>query len=259
MFAKHDPALSRIIPFGEDPYDAVGSFAVIIAMLAALLSLARSFWPYWSEAPSAAQQIYLVRAQTAVVLAVFIAVASDAVAMARHTTMWLAAPQRNELVALLGGIAVVAGGLELRIYRSVRQIASTKRPAEWARTAIVGLAAVLLLAVYPERLVEGTATHLFTVVIGSLILFVPMRPLLMALVPYETTDRSLPGIRTRYRWGIVLSGGVLVGALLFGAEMNEGGGSMPLERILFVASVFIGLATVGLAIAYATLAGPLGL
>src|ERR1700721_1023691 len=29
-FAKHDPALRSIIPFGEDPYDAVSSFGVIL-------------------------------------------------------------------------------------------------------------------------------------------------------------------------------------------------------------------------------------
>jgi len=27
MTAKHDPSLRDIVPFGEDPYDAVGSFA----------------------------------------------------------------------------------------------------------------------------------------------------------------------------------------------------------------------------------------
>ena len=44
-FAKHDPGLRNIIPFGEDPYDAVGSFGFITAGLLALVSLARTFLP----------------------------------------------------------------------------------------------------------------------------------------------------------------------------------------------------------------------
>jgi hypothetical protein len=30
MFAKHDAALGAIIPFGDDPYDSVGSFCMIL-------------------------------------------------------------------------------------------------------------------------------------------------------------------------------------------------------------------------------------
>src|ERR1700759_205720 len=81
MFAKHDPALRNIIPFGDEPYDAVGSFGVIAGMLIALLSFLRAFRPY-REAPATAQRVYLIRAQEAAVLAVFITVATDAIAMA---------------------------------------------------------------------------------------------------------------------------------------------------------------------------------
>jgi len=47
---------------------------------------------------------------------------------------------------------------------------------------VVGLADVVILAVYPERMIQGTATHLLTVVAGAVIPFVPMRTLLTALV-----------------------------------------------------------------------------
>lgn len=91
MFTKHDAALSKIIPFGDDPYDAVGTFAVVIGILIALLSLARAFRPYRPHAPPIEHRVYLVRAQTAVVLAVLITLVSDAVAMTRHPTTWTAA------------------------------------------------------------------------------------------------------------------------------------------------------------------------
>ena len=55
MFAKHDPHLRSIIPFGSDPYDAVGSFGIIVGMLIALLSVVRAFRPYPKQAPTMAQ------------------------------------------------------------------------------------------------------------------------------------------------------------------------------------------------------------
>jgi|SRR5579859_408381 len=265
MFAKHDAALSKIIPFGEDPYDAVGSFAIIIGILAALLSVFRAFRPYPPNGASIDKRVYLVRAQTCVVLAVFITLVSDAVAMGRHASMWKSAPQRNELIALLAGMAIAAISVESLIHRSAKEIVSARTTGAGIRAVAVSLVAILLLAVYPERLINGTATHLLTVVAGALILFVPMRPLLMALVPYEPATgagETVAGKQSfvrRNRWGIVLLIGAILGVFFFAGEMSEGTGGMPIRRIVFVAAVFVGLSTTGLAIAYAFLGIPLGL
>ena len=265
MFNKHDAALSKIIPFGVDPYDAVGSFAIIIGILAALLSLVRAFRPYRPKGAGIEKRVYLVRTQMCVVLAVFITLVSDAVAMGRHANMWMSAPQRNELVALLGGMAIVAISVESLIRRSAKEIESATGPAAWILASSVSLGALLLLAVYPERLIEGTATHLLTVVAGALMLFVPMRPLLTALIPYEASravGQSAAGkqsfVRSN-RWGIVVLIGVILGVFFFAGEMSEGTGGMSIRRIAFVAAVFIGLSATGLAIAYTFLGIPLGL
>jgi hypothetical protein len=53
------------------------------------------------------RRAYLVRSQEAVVLAVFMTLASDLVAMGRHTSMWVDAASRNKLIALVAGMAVV--------------------------------------------------------------------------------------------------------------------------------------------------------
>jgi hypothetical protein len=52
---------------------------------------------------------------------------------------------------------------------------------------------------------------------------------------------------------------VSIGALAFVGEMSEGANPMPLMRLLFVASVFVGLGLAGLVIAYAFLGTLLGL
>jgi hypothetical protein len=51
----------------------------------------------------------------------------------------------------------------------------------------------------------------------------------------------------------------MVGAFAFLGEMNEGGGSLPLIRLVFVASVFLGTGLSGILVAYALLGAPLGL
>jgi hypothetical protein len=51
MFTKHSPPLAAIIPFGDDPYDAIGSFCVIVSALLALLSLVRAFGPMEPDCP----------------------------------------------------------------------------------------------------------------------------------------------------------------------------------------------------------------
>ncbi|HZC44224.1 MAG TPA: hypothetical protein VE195_08620 [Acidobacteriaceae bacterium] len=265
MFAKHDPALRNVIPFGDDPYDAVGSFGVIIAMLVALLSFFRAFRPY-REPPSTAQRVYLVRSQEAVVLAVFITLATDAVAMARHASMWMEAASRDRLIALLGGVAIVTAAVQLLI-RAAQQKLGEFGTTRWAVPASVTLLALLVLASYPEHLINPTATHLLTVVAAdAIVLCVPMRALLNAFVPYASGGERMEKLPARgrfltagQRWAIALLAGVLIGAFAFLGEMGEGSSALPWGRVVFIASVYITLGLVGILIAYASLGELLGL
>jgi hypothetical protein len=263
MFAKHNPALRDVIPFGNDPYDAVGSFGVIVGLMLALLSLIRAFRPYRERHPSIAQRVYLVRTQEAVILVVLITLAADIVAMSRHP-QWYSAPSRNLLLVLLGTLALVTVGVHLLV-RSAQRIHPMIGSRRRLQAAIAALIALFILLAYPEELINGTATHVFTVIIGDLLLFAPMHPLLAVLVPDDDRDiQSEAGpanrvLGTWYRWSIVLALGALLGCSLFLGEMSEGGGAVPLRQTVFVASIFLGLAIAGLLIAYAFLGAPLGL
>jgi hypothetical protein len=265
MFAKHDAHLRSIIPFGDDPYDAVGSFGAIVGVLIALLSLARAFRPYRKQAPSNAQRRYLVRSQQAVVLAVLLTLLADTVAMARHPSLWVAAASRHELIGLLGGMWVVALGVQSLIRKSQERVAHTQSTL-WVRAVLTTLLATCVLAVYPEQLIQSTGTHLLTVVIAAFVLFAPMRALIISLVPFNRneglTEAVPPGatvLRAWQRWGIVVVIGVSIGVFAFVGEMSEGANPMPLIRVLFIASVFVGLGLAGFVIAYAFLGTPLGL
>jgi hypothetical protein len=259
MFAKHDPALRDVIPFGEDPYDAVGSFAVMVGMLIALVSLVRAFRPY-PEAPSKAQRMYLVRSQEAVVLAVFITLAADAISMARYPAIWMGTASRDRLIALLAGMTVIAVAVQMLILVSQEKLPKRARK-HWIGAATAIVLILLILAWYPEQL-----THLLTVIAGDVVLFAPMPALLVALVPYPTDEGRIEGNleRGRFstagkRWGIVVVVGALIGIFAFMGEMSEGIGALAMSRLVLVASVFIGLGLAGILIAYGLLAKPLGL
>jgi len=137
-------------------------------------------------------------------------------------------------------------------------------PGSWTRATVISLVSVLLLVVYPEQFIGKTTTHLLTVLVGDLLLFVPLRALLTAIVPEEAqrigVSASSSG-KSLYGWGLATLVGIVIGALLFVAEMTEGGGgSAPrLAQLMLIACVFVGLATMGLLIAYAFMGGPLGL
>lgn len=263
MFTKHDPGLRPVIPFGDDPYDALGSFATIVDIPLCLLLLWRAFRPYGVESPSPLQIQYLRRTQAAVPLLVLVTLAADAVAMVRHPHMWIGSSSRNELLALLGGMTVISGGA----LRSVLGFAPTRidsqRRATMISSGIVAALFVLCLAVYPERLINRLSTHLVTVLIGDLLLFVPVSVLLRFLIPDAEASaggQTKARRHSLYVWAGVTMAGLLIGVWLFVAEMTEGGSPMPALRFrVFVASVYIGLTIAGLLIAVAFLKRPLGL
>lgn len=264
MFAKHDPSLRGIIPFSEDPYDSVGSFACIAAGLLSLLSLYRAFRPYRGDGPSSEQVLFLIRSQHAVVLAAMITVAADGIAMARHPGAWIGSVAGYKLVCLLLMLVIAATLVQLALRASHRDLPRATRATQM-RAVIASLTGALILAIYPESWINGVGPHLITIAVGDLVLFAPMRALLLVLAPCAT-DRTRSGAQVsrekrsgiQRRWGFVLLLGALVGAAAFAGEMAEGG-LPPIRRLLFVGSVFICAGIAGLAIAYGFLGAPLGL
>jgi hypothetical membrane protein len=264
MFTKHNPDLRPIIPFGDDPYDALGSFATIVNIVLCLLLLWRSFRPMRGQSPSPAQTQYLRRTQAAIPLSIVVTLAADAIAMARHPHQWLGTPGQNKLLAVFAAMLAisVATLLMLRSYAS-----ASAAPQQRERTAfsllIVAALFVVVLAIYPEHLINRLSTHVLTVLLGDLLLFVPVAAFLRFLFPdLQGVPHAQSKSRgaARYVWiGAVLIS-LAIGVWLFIAELTEGGAAMPPMRMrLFVASFYIGLTLAGTLIALALLSRLLGL
>lgn len=260
MYTKHAPALRPIIPFGDDPYDALGSLTSIVNILLGVLLLVRAFRPYRRSKPSAMQDRYLRRTQAAVLLLILTTLAADAVALARLPHSWIGSPARYELVALVGAMALLAGaalGLILALPGPAPSEATGSRM--WMPALLTGSIFVIVLAVYPLAWIDTLIPHLFTCIVGDLLLFVPVAILTQALLP--DTNASAAAARQRsspFAWAGATLAAILIGAWLFLAEMMEGG-PPSLRMRLLVASVYIGLVVAGVLIALACLWRPLGL
>ena len=106
-FCKHAPGLGVSDPFASDPYDAVGSFGIQFALLAAFLTLVRVFRPYPQKEAAPGQILLTLRAGTVVLLSVTVTLAADAIGLARAVLMSGVFPAAGPLAALVTGMALV--------------------------------------------------------------------------------------------------------------------------------------------------------
>ncbi len=266
MFTKHDPALAPIIPFADDPYDSIGSFCLIVSVLLAVLSLLRAFRPYRPEPPGALHKVFLARTQIALALGVLVTLAGDAIAMARHLSTWTGKAATSELLALMGGMAALSFAVLFLVRQSAREVELPVIPGQSARALIVVLAAVLVLALFPEDAIHSVFPHFLAIVIGFVLVAAPQAALAVALLPYDTAGTRSPGAATRSRsrlwtqWGAITLFGIALGSVTLLQEIfGEGAGNAPLKQVLVLSAVFIGAGTSVLLVAFAFLKKPLGL
>ena len=258
LFLKHDPVLRTIIPFGEDPYDAVSSYGVITAGLLAFISVIRALFGHL--AGRRVRLIYILRTQAAVPLCVLVSLSAEGVSMARHIHLWLDHPGRVRLVviqaSLLGSSLITLGLIACK-----RKI---QVPGRFGRAGVIWITMLLTLALYPEELIVSTAGHLLTIVLGCVFLFAPLSALTMAWLPDRFRlvhfIRPRPSGFSRYASLIVVGLiGFIVGGAAYVGELNEGEIRPALSQILFVGGIYAGLGTAGLLIGYAWLGKLLGL
>lgn len=265
MHAKHDPALSAVNPFADDPYDAVGSFAIQAAVFLGILCLVRAFRPNPSGIESIRRESFLLRAQMAATLSVAVTLVADAVAMLRHPHLWLGLPAGYRLLAWLVGMAVLAAALGLPIYSEAKKGALLAASHEWRQTLIISFLSLCVLLLYPESFRRGLIGVLGTPLVGTAILFACVWVWMTALVPIPAvgatgaTPARVPWYARRsFQWTVVVLAGLFIGLFFVAGEASEGTG-IPPARLALVVSAYLGLETAGVMIGYGFLGKPLGL
>lgn len=265
MFAKHDPSLAPIVPFGDDPWDAIGSYCYIATFLIAGLVLFRTLRLGARHGATGASSLYLARAQMALPAGILITVAANSLAMARHSAQWLGKPESRLLVLLLGSLAAFALLVAVMIRRSASNLSGAPQPGAMRRTLVTFVVSILILCFFPESIIQSVPLHFLAIVLGFVLIAAPQAGIVVALLPdadstLPNEPRAIAQMRPALGWMLAGLSGAAMGALLVAAEFIEShSGNAPMSRIALVAALFIGSGTALLLVAYAFLRKPLGL
>ena len=180
---KHDPDLVCVNPFGVDPYDAVGSFGVQLALAAGVLSALRAFRPAVPGESFAVRQTFILRAIGVSQLSIAVTMLADIAAMALAPSMWYGSPAGGILLALTAGLLVVPlllCALLIRIARrSGRCSQNPLRAPQMVPFAII----MALFVLYPPAWREGIGGALLTAAFGAVVLLLSVALLAKAMFP----------------------------------------------------------------------------
>jgi hypothetical protein len=202
QISKHNADLSQVNAFADDPYDAVGSFAVQFALFTALLSLVRAFRPYQPGKALDSQQLLLLRGEYLSCLSIAGTLVADAVAMIRHPSIWIGLPAGTMLAALTAGMALLTVLTSWLIHRSRRNMPSPSAQNMWTKAIGITIVSILILVLYPENWRQSTPGELFTVLVGAAFLFVPVWVIGIAISPFPDTffEDFIDDLTALYRW-----------------------------------------------------------
>jgi len=263
-FSKHNAALRPIIPFGDDPYDAAGSFCLIICSLLAALSLFRALRTYSAKEMPPLSGSFLARTQMAVSLGILATVGADAIAMMRQTSQWAARPGATELLALLASMGALAAAVLLLVSRAASPGPSRSRGSSFKRATVTIAFSGFVLAVFPDEWIQSLPLHLLAILIGFVVVAATQAEVAVAILPYSAAelegDAAVSSRQSR-RWvawvAVTLCGAVIGGATLV-AEIRESGLAHGVQALV-VALVYVGAGTCSLLIAFGFHRMPLGL
>ncbi len=297
--AKHDPGLSALNPFADDPYDAVGSFGVQLAIACALISLVRAFRTDLKTESLYNRYTYTLRAMAVSQLAVIVTMLADLSALVRFSS-WRGGPAGGApLVACTAILLLIATAFCVYLIRlAQRREVCSKNPL--GQPQIVPFLIVFgLLSVYPVGWREGIPGSIAAAAAGMIFLLYSVTILSKAMFPCpdiperdlvddlygiwkmllprtalssqpDASDEQSAGSRPPgavrsflsprlHEWNIVVTVAVVAGLSLALAEFLADGSPHDVGRVLLVLTVYVGLECLAVSLGYALLKRFLGL
>jgi hypothetical protein len=234
------PALSEANPFGRDPYDAVGSIALQVALVAAGLAYARSLrmcsHPLRHHHPN-----LILRGNVVAILSIGVTVLAGGVAEVLNPKP--PSPDARLLLAGLGGMALVTVYCAAALMHAFHGLPSVAPPSNLTLCdaiddlwMFVRVPVQKLRARLPERVVWLVMTFHAERLFARIAAFDPRR----------------------HPWRFAGATGIAAGACLCLAEMQEGlPPGVPVG--LLATSIFLGGETLAVLLGFALLGGYLGL
>ena len=170
-----------VAPVGTDPCDGVNAFAFFTIVFIAIGSIPRMFSDNRSWSP--VRYLYIVRSQQAVLFVLFITFTAEIIALVRNPRTWIGNHFAESLVGLICALTVVTlATLLLILFTQRNRISLTS--LRWTRSMLPAVIAVVVLSVCPEwpTYSPSRTSHILTVALGALVVFIPMRLLLPEIV-----------------------------------------------------------------------------
>lgn len=256
-FTKHNPSLSPVNPFADDPYDAIGSYAFQATIFLGLFSLFRAFRPYRDSQPSDEQTLFLVRTQIAIVLSILVTLIGDLVALIRYLSVWSGAATGFLIFSLVISFSIFSIILAVIIRNSARNLFIPVAINAWTKPAIISTLFFVILMVYPESIRNNTIGALFTVVVGAVLLFLPVWVWGEFLT--QTQPALFKTMTPRWIWIVISLMAALLGFAIVFRELTADGETISFAGSIFIISVYIGLELAGVLIGYIFLGKFLGI
>ncbi|HTR98524.1 MAG TPA: hypothetical protein VML00_02170 [Bacteroidota bacterium] len=180
---RHDPELVCVNPFAVDPYDAVGSFGVQLALAAGVLSAARAFRPAVPGESFAVRQTFILRAIGVSQLSIAVTMLADIAAMALAPSMWYGTPAGGILIALTAGLLAIPLLLCALLIRIARRSGRCSQNPLGAAQMVPFTIILVLLVAYPPPWREGIGGALLTAAFGAAVLLLSVALLSKAMFP----------------------------------------------------------------------------
>ncbi len=292
--SKNIPLLAVVNPFAEDPYDAVGSFGIQLAIFSALLSLIRAFRPYATKETPSNQQLLILRGETVALLSIIVTLTGDIVALLRYPSMWINSSGGRILMGLVGGLVLLTIFVSLMLYRIIAKSSFFSANRSWTRL-ILFLVSIFTLAIYPVDLLESIPGGIFTALTGMIILFIATWALATVTFPQVKMEfedvlddfasiykyiKSRTGLAfqleklinvkrlhkffdwlnpRRHKWNFIILSALAMGGSLMLMEGLSEGLSTDTTVVLLVLGVFLGLESAGIVLGYFLFAEFLGI
>ncbi len=294
--SKHVPALAEMNPFAVDPFDAVGSFGIQLALFSASLSLVRVFRPYTRGEIMPDQEQLILRGEITTVISIDVTLAADIVSMVRDFSVWTQTPGGRILALMVAGLAAIALLTSWLVfhYADMQLVHGSSLFG-----VIFCLIGGLILIIYPSLWDKGIIGGIATALLGMGIFFFTVWSILIGVSSeigpnyedilddlvavygwikahilflhsvFQAMEKYMEQLWIRsildwvdlrkHAWNIVFLVAILSGAGFALVELiGEGASPIP-GRFMIVMAVFIGIESAGVMLGYALLGRFLGI
>jgi hypothetical protein len=185
FYWKHDRQLSPVNVFNVDPYDAVGSIAIQISLIASCFSVLRLFLHYTGEGTRYSNEILILRGNLLSQFSIIITMISNLIALTRFNMGWINSSPGVLLASMVISFLIITLLVVCRTLKVASAYNIETRFTLFSFKFFIVLSGFILLAFYPFMSQETIIRALFTAYAGMFIQIIILSSLTFLVLPPE--------------------------------------------------------------------------